>query len=68
MFTFSLSLHHVFDAFCWSRVHYAADLYSAGHVAHWRFALLMLSAVLSSDRATLDLMDLLVETVPLESR
>lgn len=65
MYTFALCLHIIIHAFCWD--HYAADQYSGGHLAWWRWMILTLKIVLS-DRATLDLMDLLVEMVLLESR
>lgn len=68
LYTFELLLHHIMNVFCWRRVHYAADQYSIGHLARWRWKLLTLNIILSSDRATLGLMGLLVETVLLESR
>lgn len=61
-------LHCIINAICWSKVHYAADQYSIGYLACWRSKLLTFHVILLSDRETLDLMDLLVEMVPLESR
>ncbi len=68
MYTFALCLHRIINALCQGRVHYAADQYSVGHLAWWKWKLLTLNIILLSDRATLDLMDLLVEMVLLESR
>lgn len=46
MYTFALCLHRIISVFCQSRVHYAADQYSIGHLAWWRWKLLTLNIVL----------------------
>ena len=61
-------LHCIINPFSCSSNHYAADLHSVGHLVRFRWKLLMLYAVLSPDRATLDLTDLRAEMVLQESR
>jgi len=53
-YTFVLCILRTINVFCWSRVHYAADQYSIGHLAWWRWKLLIIITDLHQGNAGSD--------------